>query len=168
MFQNPFTSRSDQCQISPASSPKIVHHTVRRTGLFIADSDERWLYYQLSLPHTFSLLEFGRMYFLSLGVKGLNAVVNQSYPLYIGRSPLTFSSTCNTGRGRQWIDEWRNQRRSNDIHVRRIRHQCGLWVHKDRVFLQVHHSQWIHSLKCQSSLRPLGWGTKRRLTFQAK
>ena len=26
-----FTPKSDQCQISPAASPEIVHHTVRRT-----------------------------------------------------------------------------------------------------------------------------------------
>ena len=38
---NPFTPESDQCQISPAASPEIVHHTVRRTWLFIAYSDER-------------------------------------------------------------------------------------------------------------------------------
>ena len=40
---NPFTPESDQCQISPAASPEILHHTVRRTWLFIAYSDERWL-----------------------------------------------------------------------------------------------------------------------------
>ena len=40
---NPFTPESDQCQISPAASPEILHHTVRRTWLFIACSDERWL-----------------------------------------------------------------------------------------------------------------------------
>ena len=38
---NPFTPKSDQCQIS--SSPVILHHTVRRTWLFIAYLDERWL-----------------------------------------------------------------------------------------------------------------------------
>ena len=31
---NPFTPKSDQCQISPAASPEILHHTVRRTWLF--------------------------------------------------------------------------------------------------------------------------------------
>ena len=40
---NPFTPESDQCQISPAASPEILHHTVRRTWLFIAYSDEKWL-----------------------------------------------------------------------------------------------------------------------------
>ena len=39
---NPFTPESDQCQITPAASPEILHHTVRRTWLFIAYSDERW------------------------------------------------------------------------------------------------------------------------------
>ena len=39
---NPFTPKSDQCQISPAAPPEILHHTVRRTWLFIAYSDERW------------------------------------------------------------------------------------------------------------------------------
>ena len=39
---NPFTPESDQCQISPAASQEIWHHTVRRTWLFITYSDERW------------------------------------------------------------------------------------------------------------------------------
>ena len=46
---NPFIPKSDQYQISPAASPQILHHTVGRTWLFIACSDARWLYYQLSL-----------------------------------------------------------------------------------------------------------------------
>ena len=50
---NPFTPESDQFQISPAASPEILHHTVWRTWLFIAYSDERWLYYQFSLPHLY-------------------------------------------------------------------------------------------------------------------
>ena len=40
---NPFTPESDQCQISPAAPPETLHHTVRRTSLIIAYSDERWL-----------------------------------------------------------------------------------------------------------------------------
>ena len=40
---NPFTPESDQSQISPPAPPEILHHTVRRTWLFIAYSDERWL-----------------------------------------------------------------------------------------------------------------------------
>ena len=52
---NPFIPKSDQYQISPAASPEILHHTVWRTWLFIAYSDARWLYYQLSLP---SVIQF--------------------------------------------------------------------------------------------------------------
>ena len=44
---------SDQFRISPADSPEIFHHTVWRTWLFIAYSDERWLYNQFSLPHLY-------------------------------------------------------------------------------------------------------------------
>ena len=50
-FLNPFTPKSDQFRISPSASQEILHHTVWRTWLFIAYSDERWLYYQFSLPH---------------------------------------------------------------------------------------------------------------------
>ena len=68
---SPFTPQSDQCQISPAASPEILYHTVWRTWLFIAYSDERWLCYRFSLylAYIFPLLRVGRMYFLSLGVK---------------------------------------------------------------------------------------------------
>ena len=38
---NPFTPESDQCQITPPAPPEILHHTVRRTWLFIGYSDER-------------------------------------------------------------------------------------------------------------------------------
>ena len=40
---NPFTPESNQSQISPPAPPEILHHTVRRTWLIIAYSDERWL-----------------------------------------------------------------------------------------------------------------------------
>ena len=40
-FLNPFTPESDQCQNSPAASQEIWHHTVWRTWLFIAYSDEK-------------------------------------------------------------------------------------------------------------------------------
>ena len=43
--------KSDQFHISPAALPEILHCTVWRTWLFIAYSNERWSYYQLSLPH---------------------------------------------------------------------------------------------------------------------
>ena len=71
---NPFTPKSDQFQISPAASPEILHHTVWRTWLFTAYSDERWLHHQLSLLFLYiSLEKVGRMYeFDLMGVKGLN------------------------------------------------------------------------------------------------
>ena len=50
---NPFTPKNDQFQISPAASLAILHHTVWRTWLFIAYSDERWFYYQFSLLHLY-------------------------------------------------------------------------------------------------------------------
>ena len=50
---NPCTPKGDQCQISPAASPEISHHTVWRTWLFIAYSDERWLYCQFSRPRLY-------------------------------------------------------------------------------------------------------------------
>ena len=67
-------AKSDRCKISPAASPVILHHTVWRTWLFIAHSDGRWLYYQLSLYLTcaFLLKSWGECMFLNLGVKGLN------------------------------------------------------------------------------------------------
>ena len=69
----PFTPKSDQCPISPAASREILHYTVWRTWLFIAYSDERWLYYQFSLPYLYiSIGEVRRMYFWNLGVKGLS------------------------------------------------------------------------------------------------
>ena len=51
---NPFTPKSDQCQNSPPASPEILHHTVWRTWLFIAYSDEKWLYYKFSLHHSYN------------------------------------------------------------------------------------------------------------------
>ena len=53
-FINPFTPESDQCQNSPAASQEIWHHTVWRTWLFIANSDEKWLYYKFSLHHSYN------------------------------------------------------------------------------------------------------------------
>ena len=62
---------SDEFRISPAASPEILHHTVSwRTRLFIAYSDERWLYYQFSLTSHIHFF-FKKLYFFSLGVKGL-------------------------------------------------------------------------------------------------
>ena len=51
---NPFTPESDQCQNSPAASQEIWLHTVWRTWLFIAYSDEKWLYYKFSLHHSYN------------------------------------------------------------------------------------------------------------------
>ena len=66
---SPFPPKSDQFQISPAASPKILHHTVWRTWLFIAYSNERWSYYQFSplLTYTFLFETVRRMSFLSWG-----------------------------------------------------------------------------------------------------
>ena len=71
---SPSTPKSDQVQISPAASPEILHHTVWRTWLFIAYSDERWLCYQPSPPHLYISLKKGWENVLSelMGVKRLN------------------------------------------------------------------------------------------------
>ena len=69
MLLNPFTPKIDQFQISPAASPEIIHHTLWRSWLFIGYPDERWLYYQSSLPHLYISL---KMYFLNLGVHQLS------------------------------------------------------------------------------------------------
>ena len=53
---NPFTPKSDQCQISPAASPELLHHTIWRTWLFIAYSDERSYYTTNSHFLTYTLL----------------------------------------------------------------------------------------------------------------
>ena len=45
----PFTPKGDQLQIPPAASAEILHHTVWRTWLLIAYSDERQLYYKFLL-----------------------------------------------------------------------------------------------------------------------
>ena len=43
-----FTPESDQVQISPAASPAVIfHHTLWRTWLFLAYSDDKRLCYQL-------------------------------------------------------------------------------------------------------------------------
>ena len=47
-------SESDQCQNSPAASQEMWHHTVWRTWLFIAYSDEKWLFYKFSLHHSYN------------------------------------------------------------------------------------------------------------------
>ena len=54
LLLNPFTPESDQYQNSPAASQEIWHHIVWRTWLFIAYSDEKWLYYKFSLHHSYN------------------------------------------------------------------------------------------------------------------
>ena len=51
--ERPFSRECDQCQISPAASSEILHHTVCRTILFIAYSGGRWLHNKFSLPHSY-------------------------------------------------------------------------------------------------------------------
>ena len=73
---NPFAPKSDQCQISPAASPEILHQRVWRTGLFMANSNERRLYYQYPLRHLYIYLwkVWENVPFLnSLVVKGLKS-----------------------------------------------------------------------------------------------
>ena len=60
----PFTPESDQCQNSPTASQEIWHHTVWGTWLFIAYSDEKWLYYKLSLHHSYNRIFKGWEYTL--------------------------------------------------------------------------------------------------------
>ena len=79
---NPFNPKSDQCQISPAASPGILHHTVWRTLLFIAYSDWKIIMLPIlttSLIH-FSLEGWENVLF-SFGVKGLmvDSVAGQKY-----------------------------------------------------------------------------------------
>ena len=51
---NPFTPESDQRQNSPAASQEMWHHIEWRTWLFIAYSDETWLYNKFSLHHSYN------------------------------------------------------------------------------------------------------------------
>ena len=56
------------CQISPAASPETLRHTVWRTWLFIAYSDEGWLILPIPLPHFtlyFVFRKIERTYFLT-------------------------------------------------------------------------------------------------------
>ena len=68
---NPFTPKSDQCQISPAASAEILHPTVWRTQLFIAYSDV------LSPPHLDKLsVNIWENVLFELGMKGLSEYAN--------------------------------------------------------------------------------------------
>ena len=70
----PFHSREWPVS-TPAASSEILPHTVWRTWLFIAYSDERWLYYQSSPPHCTFLFERleNVLYLWNMGMKGLRA-----------------------------------------------------------------------------------------------
>ena len=69
-----------------------------RTWLLIAYSDERWLYYQFSLPHSYlSLYKVGRMHFLNLRVRGLNVwfkAFSTPIALYQVWDPLRRAGGC--------------------------------------------------------------------------
>ena len=68
-------AENDQFQISPAASTEILQHTVWRTWLFIADSYERWLHYQFSLPPLYiSLLKVGRILRFELRSERVNLI----------------------------------------------------------------------------------------------
>ena len=78
---NPFTPGSDQFKISPAASPKLLHHTVWRTWLFISYSDERWLCYKFLVHHLYISL-LGRLEnVLKNGLKMVVAGIEQSADL---------------------------------------------------------------------------------------
>ena len=48
---NPFTPESDQLKLFSCSLTRTITWRRWRSWLFMAYSDERWLYYQFSLPH---------------------------------------------------------------------------------------------------------------------
>ena len=76
---NPFTPKSDQCQLSPAASAEMLHHTVWRTWLFIVYSDERWLCYQLLAT---SLIHWVTIVSLIVHVKSLLRVLAISWSFH--------------------------------------------------------------------------------------
>ena len=84
---NPFTPQSDQCQNSPAASQEIWHHTVWRTWLFIAYSDEKWLYYKFSLHHSYNrFLKGWENTLFELRSEKDNMMFHLGELLYAGRS----------------------------------------------------------------------------------
>ena len=79
---NPFTPKSNQCQISPAASPEILCHSLGITWLFVAYADKRWLYYQFSLPHLYiSLYQVGECVF-ELGSERVKRVLGGSFKAF--------------------------------------------------------------------------------------
>ena len=71
----PFTTKSDQFQITPATSPEILHYAVWRTWLFIAYSDELWSCTANSHYITYTLL-FERLGECTLWPQGNNRFKN--------------------------------------------------------------------------------------------
>ena len=69
---NPFTTKSNQPQISSPASPEILHQTVWRTWHFIATQmKDDYTTNSHYLTHTFLFRKVMKMYFLNLGTKGL-------------------------------------------------------------------------------------------------
>ena len=61
----------------PCSLTKTLHHTVRRTWLFIAYSDERWLYCQFSPPHLYISFHLEECTFWTSNWSGLCAAMSK-------------------------------------------------------------------------------------------
>ena len=66
---DPFTPKSEQFQMSPSASPEMLYITSPSMNLtFHSFSDDRWSYYQFSLPHLYISLEKSeKTYFWNLG-----------------------------------------------------------------------------------------------------
>ena len=81
VYFNPFTPKSDQCQILHAASPEILHNMKN----LAFHHSLRWkmisnIYYQFSLPHLYISLErLGELYILNLGVKMEGQVVEARF-----------------------------------------------------------------------------------------
>ena len=117
---NPFTPESDQCQNSPAASQEIWHHTVWRTWLFIAYSDEKWLYYKFLLHHSYNrFLKGWENTLFELRSERVNPWVLISHLWqcfhFLCRSPgeqevMSLQFLCDEGKSGQWLNHWRRQR----------------------------------------------------------
>ena len=100
---NHFTPKSDQYQISPAASPEILYHIVWRTWLFIAYSDERWLYCQFSLPHLIHFLLKGWEN-VQLGSEGVKHSRCELIELSVTQALHALSSILANNRQSFWWD----------------------------------------------------------------
>ena len=69
---NPFTPESDQRQISPAASQEVWHHTVWRTWLFLAYSDDTHDY---STKSSMNILNLGVSVQLSGNLRDMSSVI---------------------------------------------------------------------------------------------